>query len=308
MCCHTDCAGFKRITFVPKPKLPTRPPTTVKYPANEPRGVLHAENATFSNPSYWLCTTPRSGSSALGDALEQTGVAGRPTEYFNRRFWPELFEHFGIATASSYLDAVTTQTATVNGVFGVKVMLDADADPTFDALRERLFAPQLSDADAVQRAFPGLRFVYLTRRDKVRQAVSYVRANTSGVWARYRGEAPSVAAGDAKFDFAALNGWVHELALREARWQRFFDEVEATPYTVVYEDYVRAPERAVRGILDFLGLEPAPDWSLPELPQARLADEVSEAWVTRYYEHSDYEHSNYEHSAAEGFGKTEPNR
>ena len=300
MCCHTDCAGFKRITFVPKPKLPTRPPTTVlttvKYPANEPRGVLHAENVTFSNPSYWLCTTPRSGSSALGDALEQTGVAGRPTEYFNRRFWPELFGRFGAATASSYLDAVTTQTATANGVFGVKVMLDADADPTFDALRERLFAPQLSDADAVQRAFPGLRFVYLTRRDKVRQAVSYLRASTSGVWVRYRSEAPVTTANhDAEFSFAALNRWVHELALREARWQRFFDEVETSPHTVVYEDYVRAPERAVRGILDFLGLEPAPGWSLPELPQERLANEVSEAWVRRYFEVS----------AAEDFGRTD---
>ena len=260
------------------------------------------KSVAFPNPSYWLCTTPRSGSSALGDALEQTGVAGRPTEYFNRRFWPELFEHFGAATASSYLDAVTAQTTTANGVFGVKVMLDADAGPTFDALRERLFAPQLSDADAVRRAFPGLRFVYLTRRDKVRQAVSYVRASTSGVWARYRGEAPEVETNaDAEFDFAALNGWVHELALREARWQRFFDEVGATPYTVVYEDYVRAPERAVRGILDFLGLEPAPDWSLLELPQERLADEVSAAWVTRYFEHS-AEHS-VEYSA-EGFSKT----
>ncbi len=266
-----------------------------KYPANGARGVLHPKSVTFFNPSYWLCTTPRSGSSALCDALEQTAVAGRPTEYFNRRFWPELFERFEVASASSYLDAVTTRTATANGVFGVKVMLDEDADPTFDALRERLCAPQLSDADAVRWAFPDLRFVYLTRRDKVKQAVSYVRARSSGVWARYSGEAPEATSDsdaasetdlDTEFDFAALNHWVHELTLREARWQGFFDAFGATPYTVVYEDYVRVPETAVRSILDFLGLEPAPDWSLPELPHERLADEVSDAWVAHYHKHS----------------------
>lgn len=234
----------------------------------------------FPNSSYWLCTTPRSGSSALCDALARTGVAGRPTEYFNRRFWPELSERFGVEIPD-FLEAATRQTATPNGVFGVKVMLDRDMEPFFRGLRQVYGA--LPDAGLVRAAFPNLRLVYLTRRNKVRQAVSFVRAQQTGVWARYGGEAETKNP-ELEFDFAPLNRSVHDLALREVRWQDLFGALGASPYTVVYEDYVRAPEAAVRGILDFLGLEPPADWSLPELPMERLADEVSDAWVERYLE------------------------
>ena len=233
------------------------------------------------NPSYWLCTTPRSGSSALGDALARTGVAGRPTEYFNRRFWPELFERFEAETVPDFLETVMGQTATPNGVFGVKVMLDGDVEPFFEGLR-RVHGP-LPDAELVRVTFPNLRFVYLTRRNKVRQAVSFVRAQQTGVWERYRSEAETERP-QLEFDVAALNRTVHDLTLREARWQNLFDALGVSPYTVVYEDYVRAPEAAVREILDFLGLEPPADWSLPELTMERLADEVSDDWVKRYLE------------------------
>ena len=234
----------------------------------------------MTSNAYWLCTTPRSGSSALGDALERTGVAGRPTEYFNRRFQPELFGRFGVETQGAFLEAVTRQTATPNGVFGVKMMLDDDVKPFFGGLR-RVHGP-LSDAELVRAAFPDLRFVYLTRRDKVRQAVSFVRAQQTGVWERYSDETEAKNP-QLEFDFAALNRTVHDLALREARWQDLFDALGVSPYTVVYEDYVRAPEAAVREILDFLGLEPPADWSLPELTMERLADEVSDDWAERYH-------------------------
>lgn len=231
--------------------------------------------------AYWLCTTPRSGSSALGDALERTGVAGRPTEYFNRRFQPQLFGRFGVETQGAFLEAVTRQTATANGVFGVKVMLDRDMEPFFEGLRDA--HGSLADAELVRAAFPDLRFVWLTRRDKVRQAVSFVRAQQTGVWERYSGEAKPETP-RLEFDYAALNRFVHELILREARWGDLFGRLGVSPHTVVYEDYVLEPEAAVRGILDFLGLEPPPAWSLPELPLQRLADEVSDAWVGRYLE------------------------
>lgn len=237
----------------------------------------------FSNPSYWLCTTPRSGSSVLGDALTHTGVAGRPTEYFNRRFWPDLFRRFGVTAATDYLERVVAETATPNGVFGTKVMLDADTAPTFDALRERLGAPDLKDAEATRGAFPELRFVYLTRRDKVAQAVSYCRAQQSGVWRRYHGDEPEPE-GDAAFDYGAVHAQVQALTLREARWQAFFSELGARPHTVVYEDLVGEPEGTVRGILAFLDLEPPPAWSLPRLPMERLADETSKRWAERYLE------------------------
>lgn len=238
---------------------------------------------TFSSPSYWLCTTPRSGSSVLGDALTHTEVAGRPTEYFNRRFWPDLFRRFDVTTAEAYLERVVTETATPNGVFGTKVMLDRDTAPAFDALRESVGEPDLGDAEATRKAFPNLKFVYLTRRDKVAQAVSFCRARQSGVWRRYRGSGLETES-EAAFDYDAVHTQVQALTLREARWQGFFSDLSARPHTVVYEDLVLEPERAVRDILAFLGLEPPPGWSLPHLAMERLADDTSERWAERYLE------------------------
>jgi LPS sulfotransferase NodH len=45
------------------------------------------ENATpggvvVPRRSYLVCATPRSGSTLLCETLEQTGIAGRPREYF----------------------------------------------------------------------------------------------------------------------------------------------------------------------------------------------------------------------------------
>ena len=40
----------------------------------------------------------------------------------------------------------------------------------------------LSDLELLRRTFPDLRYVFLMRKDKIRQAVSYDRAIRSGVW------------------------------------------------------------------------------------------------------------------------------
>ena len=160
-------------------------------------------------------------------------------------------------------------------------MLDRDVRPFFEGLRQ-VHGPLL-DAELIRATFPDLRFVYLTRRDKVRQVASFVRAQQTGVWERYSGEAKPETP-RFEFDFAALNRTVHDLAVREARWQDLFSALGVSPYTVVYEDFALGPEAAVREILDFLGLEPPPAWSLPELSLERLADEASDAWLGRYLE------------------------
>lgn len=132
----------------------------------------------------------------------------------------------------------------------------------------------------VRQAFPKLKLIFLTRRDKVAQAVSFYRAQRSGVWGRYRGQGAETQ--EVVFDFDALHALVGELTLREARWQSLFDALQAAPHTVVYEDYVQEPEGAVRGILTFLGLEPPVGWSLPQLGMEKLADDTSRRWAERY--------------------------
>src|SRR5262249_20823009 len=124
--------------------------------------------------SYFICTLPRSGSWLLSESLEKTGVAGRPREYFE----PKLYEDNPAVDPIESLDKIIRKGMTRNGVFAAKLHWYQFEFATRVVARESdMPVPLLID-----RRFPGLCYVWLTRRDKIRQAVSYYRASKTGVW------------------------------------------------------------------------------------------------------------------------------
>lgn len=190
-----------------------------------------------------------------------------------------------MTTEAAYFASLPHNTATTNGVFGVKVMLDEDMAPTFQALRKISKMPNLSDAETTRRCFPGVKLVFLTRRDKVLQAVSYCRARQTGVWNRYTGETYPENS-ESSYNFDEIQAQVNDLVLREALWQTFFTSFKEPPFTIVYEDYICNPEASITSVLAFLGLVLPNDWSMPQLPMEKLADTTSTAWAQRYAEES----------------------
>ena len=141
-----------------------------------------------------------------------------------------------------------------------------------------------SESELLRRAFPDLRYVFLTRRDKIRQAVSYDRAIRSGVWwstaatAKGNGQ-PQV---PPPFDFEQIDEWVTRLCQFESSWRRHFKRMGVVPFEIAYEDLVGAYESTVRAILLFLDLSFANDVKVAAPRLQRQADEVTEEWVARY--------------------------
>ena len=158
--------------------------------------------------SYLICSTPRTGSSLLCDALTLTGVAGRPEEYFQFRARtgfprrpqeyfegagdPEIFDILGPRTRieedesrydpsryeryENYLTWALDEGTTPNGIFGAKVMWGY-FNGFVTGLRWAVPGRQrLSVCELAPSVFPELRYLSVTRRDKVRQAVSLWRA------------------------------------------------------------------------------------------------------------------------------------
>ena len=116
----------------------------------------------------------------LAEALESTGIAGRPREYFDPVFQKKWCESLAIASDAEYFEKALAAGTTPNGVFGAKVLWHQ-----FEHLLVKLRRIQgngLSDLELLDRTFPDLRYIFLTRRDKIRQAISYDRAIRSGVW------------------------------------------------------------------------------------------------------------------------------
>jgi LPS sulfotransferase NodH len=274
---------------------------------------------TDTNRSYLVCATPRSGSTLLCHLLDRTGIAGHPEEYF------EALRHSGIPrrpheyfdptrhanlierlafrempetedrtphplwtpeTYGRYLSWALVQGTTPNGVFGAKLMWGYLGDFA-ELLRgidgfTGLPLPQLLDA-----AFPDLRYVQVTRRDKVRQAVSLWKAVQTQAWRRDRDsdstERP--AAAEPVFSFRAINYLVRLLTAHDAAWDAYFLGLGSEPVKVTYEELAEAPDAVIRRVLEGLGI-PAPDDLALGPPQLSVqADARSEEWVRRFNEH-----------------------
>jgi LPS sulfotransferase NodH len=259
--------------------------------------------------SYVVCATPRSGSTLLCHALDQTGVAGHPQEYFEalsrsglpRRpheyFDPERHANIverlafrempdGMAkpnplwhpdTYDQYLAWALAEGTTPNGVFGAKLMWGylgdfAELLRGIDGMRARPL-PEL-----LARAFPGLRYVQVTRENKIRQAVSLWKAVQTQAW---KADDEVKHAVEPVFSFRAINYLVRQLTAHDASWDAYFVGLGYEPLKITYEELAESTDAVVERVLAYLGI-PAPQGASAPAPRLSVqADDLSEEWVRR---------------------------
>jgi LPS sulfotransferase NodH len=270
--------------------------------------------------SYLVCATPRSGSTLLCHLLDQTGVAGHPEEYFENlrhsgrpRRPHEYFDpdrHANIierlafrempdgveprpnplwepGTYDRYLAWALEQGTTANGVFGAKLMWGylGDFAQLLRAIEGMADRPV---PDLLDRAFPGLRYIQITREDKVRQAVSLWKAVQTQAWQREAGADGDQSTGrmpDPIFSFRAINFLMRQLTAHDASWDAFFLGLGYEPLKVTYEELADSTDAVVRSVLEHLGIAAPADLRIGAPRLSVQADEVSEEWVARVLAH-----------------------
>ena len=233
--------------------------------------------------SYLICGTPRSGSSLLCEALGNSGVAGRPAEYFWKGDEQTWAETWGLSnyTYGDYLQAALWHGTTPNGLFGAKVMWGYVND--FARRLRQIPGYESPDLpDLLGSAFPDLRYIWITRRDKVRQAISHWKAIQTEIWGLAEGEAPPPAR-EPVYDFDAIDRLVQDLRNDDAAWNRYFDDNHIRPFMAVYEEFVDRYEETILEALRFLGVPPPADLGVAKRRVRKQADAVSDAWAERYF-------------------------
>ena len=247
--------------------------------------------------TYFVCATPRSGSTLLCKSLASTGVAGKPEEYFERLRHSGLprepREYFDEPADPAVLDLLPpTRTGdpaaadlerelprylaegtTPNGVFGSKLMWGYFGD-----LLARLGTTPDGPALAViAETFGPVRWIHVTRGDKVAQAVSLWRALQTRAWnaADDPGEVHPV------YDARGIAHLRDQLLAHDAAWRDWFAAQGIEPHVVEYETFAREHTATLRGVLAHLGLEVD---HIPEPPMRRQGDERSDRWVARFNE------------------------
>jgi LPS sulfotransferase NodH len=233
--------------------------------------------------SYMICAIPRTGSYLLCDMLRATGVAGTPNEYFSDSYQKPWSARWGTSDYESYLRRIVELGTTPNGILGVK------SHPW----QFNHFARQAAGRGPVQfverpaileRWFPDLHYVWLRRRDRLRQAISYARSLQTNIWwdadiepvpnANPKPEA-------LKFDFDLITQSVARLVEEEDMWRRYFAVNRIEPLVIYYEDLLVDAEGSVCSVLKMLQVEPT-SGTKTNPGFRRQADDITASWVARY--------------------------
>ncbi|MCE0539528.1 Stf0 sulfotransferase family protein [Kineosporia rhizophila] len=248
--------------------------------------------------AYFVCATPRTGSSLLLGLLASSGCAGRPQAYFrapDEALWAERWQL--PRTGYPYADFVTAALAagrTANGVFGAKLMWGtigeltarlADAYPDAEGA-----ATTAGDLAVLRRAFGRVGFVHLSRRDVLAQAVSWVRAEQTQQWyaggdGEISGQISNQPTGARPtFDANAIEHHLHLIQEHQQGWEDWFSANGVSPHRVTYEELTADLTGTTTRVLQALGLE-APAQP-PVARHQRQGDHVNQEWITRYRAHA----------------------
>ena len=237
--------------------------------------------------SYIIWTSQRTGSTYLCRCLQNCKVAGNPDEwlYAESNHPDKLYEKYNCTKPIELQRAIWERGLGANGVFGIKIgFSQPNHDRTISLLKQ---FPDCSDksfdsAKVLDNAFPGCRHIWITRRNKVRLAVSWWKAIKTGEFHREHGAPPNEKDIRGEYLFEAIDHLYCEASMREAGLQEFFSSTGIIPHTVVYEDFVAGVSSTLVSILDYLNIPIPEDLGLSKKNLEKLADDLSEEWIERY--------------------------
>ena len=122
-------------------------------------------------------------------------------------------------------------------------------------------------------------YVLISRRDKVRQAVSMWRALQTRSWRHAAGRH----SGPLHYSFDGIDHLVRALTRQDEAWRTFFTEHGIDALQVGYEDDLERDRRGtVASVLAHIGVELPGDWQ-PADPIGRQSDSLSDEWVDTYH-------------------------
>jgi LPS sulfotransferase NodH len=190
----------------------------------------------------FVCFVNRSGSNYLLDLLEQLNLGAKPTdEAFNYDQVLARCRQNDVTSFSSYLAKIVLANAK-NGVCFLKI----GGEQLF-WLTKHGFLSRMMDS-----AIPP-KFIFMSRRDKVAQAVSLFIAESTGQFSEAKIDVVSATSGepDVKYDARKILDRLRYILHQEHLFSLFSALHEVELLSLSYEDLVANPERTLREVLDY---------------------------------------------------------
>lgn len=243
--------------------------------------------------AYILCTSPRSGSTLLCRMLAGTGRCGVPGSHFHDPSVAAWLADHGVPSAAAGdprgLPALRAAVAAARaagtdeaGMFGLR--LQRHSADFFMAQIARLHPGRRGDRARIETAFGPTRFLYLRRASKLEQAISYIKAQQSGLWHRApdRREIERLSPpARLRYDRGAIASQIAAFETPDRAWAAWFARERIAPLILSYEALAVDAADTVARVLAFLDVAPGAHRA-PAVPLARLSDQVNRDWAMRF--------------------------
>lgn len=214
-----------------------------------------------------ICMTPRSGSQYLGSLLRDNGL-GLAHEHFRYTGGAieEIAQQFGLETFEDFVRNRIEKNIAVGNVFSAKA----------DWMQ---FLP-LYYLGAYEYYFKAAHYIYLTRRDRLAQAISrYIATESRYFHTTYVDRKAAVASVGFSYDGIKFH-LDHILALENA-WERFFLAEGIQPLRIYYEDLASDPAAILRSIFSHLGRE-CPSFMFTETEFQVVSTQKNQAFMDEF--------------------------
>lgn len=239
-----------------------------------------------------IAATARTGSTLLAEALRATGQLGHPDEHLNPREIDRRRAEWGVPTITvkgrlgqvkrrlqrdpywrhtsryrpaslrRYLDRVAGRYTGDTGVLSIKLM--------WQQYESVLLAQGL---DATYWGAP-VTWIRISRTDRVRQAVSVVRAHQTNQWLA----ATTTAMQAPVYDADAIERSLRSAGHGENCWDRYFAALGVSPLHLEYEHLDAHYEATISEVFTHLGV----DAPVPPRQIERQGDTLNDEWVERF--------------------------
>ena len=217
--------------------------------------------------SYIVASSYRSGSQYLCWRLWQTGLLGAPSEVLNPTSELRvLMSRFNASSPADYIAKLLARRTSRNGVFGMKAHFHH-----FEAFQKEY--PPLLEVLAPTT------YIYISRQDRIAQAVSMAKALQTDAWTSRMEEGPKPVL---FYDREMIAHCLVDIEQQDATWRRWFETYKITPFQVTYDELTADAARVVRNFVEFLGVQNDERDEVDIPPAKKQADETNQEWIERF--------------------------
>jgi trehalose 2-sulfotransferase len=228
---------------------------------------LDFDHAAPFRQAYFVASSYRCGSQYLCWRLWQTGLLGAPSEVLAPTNELRIFmNRFKTSSPAEYIAKLVARRTSRNGVFGMKAHFHH-----FEAF--------LKDYPALLEVLAPMTYIYISREDRIAQAVSMAKALQTGRWTS-RMEGASNA--PLQYDREMIANCLEDIMQQDVNWRRWFESHNVTPFEVTYNQVATDAAGVVRGVVELLGVENDEPDEVSVPPVKKQGDETNQEWIERF--------------------------